>query len=273
MKILDVDSAVILPNDDEVAFFMEKHDMKPFAYCLHLNRDGTCGYDFMRDEKNPKGLCKKIIDGSTELMCLSRDWFEERNLREMSTKRRALALNKSYLPLRLVNPYEAICKLYEGKVTAIASDQSEHTWDGWVEYSKNDQWPEDQWFLMSSSGRVAVPRIVRYVVYDKIPKARLKLNRRNIYERDDHTCYMCGNKYTEDNLSIDHVVPASRGGKRTWTNLATCCKSCNRKKANHLLSELKYKPKFMPYEPKSSNIAKIKSEAAHKFPEWKSYGV
>jgi 5-methylcytosine-specific restriction endonuclease McrA len=194
----------------------------------------------------------------------------------MEKQMKALALNKGYVPIRLVSPYEAVCKIYTGAsvgIVLIDGEMTELKWEAWFERSQTEDWPEDQWFLHSQQGRTAVPRVIRHLRYNMIPKASVKLNRKNIYFRDAYKCYICGKDFDEDELSIDHIIPSSRGGKREWTNLITCCKRHNREKGDKLLGELGWKPKFMAYAPKQSNMARLKSEILDNHEEWRYFGV
>ena len=78
--------------------------------------------------------------------------------------------------------------------------------------------------------QIAVPRIIRLLGYDKLPRQDVKFNRRNIYARDSSRCQYCGRKFPTTELSLDHVVPKSQGGKSSWTNIVCCCIKCNVKK-------------------------------------------
>jgi len=194
----------------------------------------------------------------------------------MERHMKTLCLNKGYVPVRLGSPYEAVGRLYSGSARAIYLENGgmvELGWDEWWERSQESVWEEDQWFFRATHGRVAVPRVIRYQKYNGIPKASIKLNRKNIYFRDGYKCYICGREFEEDDLSIDHIVPASRGGKREWTNLITCCKKHNKDKEDKLLSELGWKPKFQPFAPKGNNMSRIKGEVKESCDEWRYFGI
>jgi 5-methylcytosine-specific restriction endonuclease McrA len=187
-----------------------------------------------------------------------------------------LVLNRNYIPIRLSSRYSAIGKIYCGVAEPLYFSEGSFeimTWDSWFKMSALDVWPEDQEFIMSTTQRVAIPRVIKCVKYDKIPRVNMRLSRRAIYSRDDHTCYICGEQFSENKLSIDHVIPTSRGGTNTWENMATCCNSCNAKKDDHLLRELGIKPKFMPSKPTMSNISKLKSGMTRHYDEWSQFGV
>ena len=63
------------------------------------------------------------------------------------------------------------------------------------------------------------------------------LKRENVFIRDHHVCTFCGRRYASDDLTIDHILPRSKGGERSWTNLTTACATCNKRKGNELLKQ------------------------------------
>ena len=75
-------------------------------------------------------------------------------------------------------------------------------------------------------------------------------NRRNVFWRDDYICQYCGNKFSYGNLTMDHVIPKSQGGHRTWINITTACRKCNSKKANKTPKESNMFPINKPIFPK-----------------------
>jgi 5-methylcytosine-specific restriction endonuclease McrA len=85
---------------------------------------------------------------------------------------------------------------------------------------------------------VPMPSVIRLLEYRRIPHQTRALSRKNILLRDRNSCQYCGVVLPAGELTLDHVVPRSRGGLSTWENLVACCHACNRKKGNHLLGEL-----------------------------------
>ena len=85
---------------------------------------------------------------------------------------------------------------------------------------------------------VAMPSVIRLLEYRRIPHQTRALSRKNILLRDRNSCQYCGIVLTAGELTLDHVIPRSRGGLSTWENLVACCHECNRKKGNQLLHEL-----------------------------------
>ena len=78
--------------------------------------------------------------------------------------------------------------------------------------------------------------------------------RKNIYWRDQYICQYCEGQFKYKQLSLDHIIPKSRGGGRGWLNLVTCCHTCNQKKGNKTPSEASMKLIREPYIPKVNII-------------------
>ncbi|MEZ6066570.1 MAG: HNH endonuclease [Planctomycetaceae bacterium] len=97
-----------------------------------------------------------------------------------------------------------------------------YEFDGWREYSElkslmvDDD--ADDW-ISAVNFDLQIPRIVRLLRYDRLPKSAVKFNRRNIFLRDEHRCQYCGQQFSAQRLSLDHVLPRSRGGPTTWENI------------------------------------------------------
>jgi 5-methylcytosine-specific restriction endonuclease McrA len=83
-----------------------------------------------------------------------------------------------------------------------------------------------------------MPSVIRLLEYRRIPHQTRALSRKNILLRDRNTCQYCGVVLPSSELTLDHVVPRSRGGNSTWENLVACCHACNRRKGNRMLQEI-----------------------------------
>jgi 5-methylcytosine-specific restriction endonuclease McrA len=92
--------------------------------------------------------------------------------------------------------------------------------------------------LHAARMNVAMPSVIRLLEYRRIPHQTRALSRKNILLRDRNCCQYCSVILTAGELTLDHVMPRSRGGTSTWENLVACCSSCNRRKGNQLLHEL-----------------------------------
>lgn len=108
----------------------------------------------------------------------------------------------------------------------------------------------------------SVMRLTRYVSHKRT--ARLKFSRENIYLRDNYTCQYCARQFPAKELTLDHVVPASKFGRKDWTNMVTACRTCNHKKGNRtplgagmpLLNEPRI-PTWLPSSTPEFNIEPI----------------
>ena len=101
----------------------------------------------------------------------------------------------------------------------------------------------EDWQVHSPSMTMEVPSIAVTREYFSI-KHGIKLTRKNLYLRDNFTCQYCNEPFDDNELSIDHVIPRSKGGKNEWTNLVTSCYTCNWNKGSNII-----KPIRMPYKP------------------------
>lgn len=128
---------------------------------------------------------------------------------------RALVLNSSYQPVKLVSWQRAILLWFQGKVEVL-------------EYH-----PSDQVTVRSAREEFQVPsvlRLKRFINHRRF--TRVKFCRENVYRRDDYRCQYCGVEFSVKELTLDHVVPASKKGRKDWTNMVTACRKCNHRKAN-----------------------------------------
>ena len=92
--------------------------------------------------------------------------------------------------------------------------------------------------LHAARMQIAMPSVIRLLEYRRIPHQTRALSRKNILLRDRNACQYCSRVLTASELTLDHVVPRSRGGLSTWENLVACCHECNRRKGNQMLHEL-----------------------------------
>jgi 5-methylcytosine-specific restriction endonuclease McrA len=120
--------------------------------------------------------------------------------------------------------------------------------------------------LRSARSKYPCPSIVRLRVYVRVPYKRILLSRKNVMRRDRHTCQYCGRR---DKLTIDHVMPKSRGGKDTWENLATACVDCNNRKGNRTPAEAGMELARTPFRP--SHVMFIRDFLGSLDDAWKPY--
>lgn len=138
-----------------------------------------------------------------------------------------LLLNADWQPLRVVTIKRGVGLVVAGKAEIVEeSDEplrSEKTW----------------WNL---------PSVIKLTHWVKIPfRSKIPLNRKALIARDKGKCAYCPNQ----GHTIDHVIPKSRGGEHTWTNVVLACSRCNQKKADNTLEEMGWTLSFKPYQPKT----------------------
>ena len=140
-----------------------------------------------------------------------------------------LVLNKSWLAIATTPVGRALGLLYSGAALVIRPDNYElHGFDSWSDLSVEPDEP----FVKTVRLRIRVPEVIVLKDYDGVPQQTVVFTRRNIYKRDHNTCQYCGVRPGTSELTIDHVMPRSRGGLSNWENCVLACVSCNRKKAD-----------------------------------------
>jgi 5-methylcytosine-specific restriction endonuclease McrA len=102
------------------------------------------------------------------------------------------------------------------------------TWADWAKLIPQ----ADEDFIQAVQFRLRVPEVITLTEYDRVPTNAVTFSRRNIYKRDRFTCQYCHKQLASEDLSIDHVVPRSRGGTSTWENCVLACFDCNKRKAD-----------------------------------------
>ena len=160
---------------------------------------------------------------------------------------RCEVLNASYEPLSIVSARRALNLCLKGKASILGEHPT--------------------LFVTTANDLYAVP--TQILLKDMVNARRhgtAQLTQRNMFIRDRYTCQYCGRHRSElregEFLTRDHIVPQSKGGKDTWTNIITACNSCNNKKANFMLSETKMK---LLKEPTVPTVFEIWSKTHSKF--------
>ena len=120
--------------------------------------------------------------------------------------------------------------------------------------------------LRSPSLTFPWPSIVRLKMFVRVPYRRIMLSRKNILRRDGFQCQYCGRR---DKLTVDHVLPKSRGGRDTWLNLVAACTSCNNRKGNRTPEEARMTLRRKPFRP--SHVMFIRDYVGSVDETWKPY--
>jgi 5-methylcytosine-specific restriction endonuclease McrA len=191
-----------------------------------------------------------------------------------------LVLNKFYQAIRVINVKRAFSLLCRemAEVIHIETDaRGQAKWhnlnfESWQELSalKKEFEPDEYDWIHTVRFAIAVPRIIRLLGYDKLPRQDVKFNRRNIYARDSNRCQYCGKKFSTTELSLDHVQPKSQGGKTTWDNIVCCCVKCNVKKGGRTPEQAHMHLIVKPTKPKRSPVINIRL-ADERYSSWKQF--
>lgn len=163
----------------------------------------------------------------------------------MRIKDTVLVLNSDYQAITICSIDRAFILVYQNKADMVTA--------------------RDDRKLRSKNETFECPSIIRLKHYVQLPYRKIHLSRYNVFRRDGHMCVYCGSK---KDLTIDHVVPKSAGGRDTWENLVTSCQPCNAKKGSLSLSEAgltlddkPFRPSFVMYMSKFTRLRK----------DWKPY--
>lgn len=169
----------------------------------------------------------------------------------MIEKKFILKLNKSFVPIDIESPEQVFPDLFKGSLFGIDIDyqiidgepdynQIEsfdvvYNWEDWTKLEIRD-W---EFSLKTPSGEIRIPNVVICKDFADLPARKRAKNptKRNIWKRDEYIDQYTGQKLDKDRLSVDHVIPSSRGGKTEWSNLVTCDKALNSWKGDSLPEE------------------------------------
>jgi 5-methylcytosine-specific restriction endonuclease McrA len=165
----------------------------------------------------------------------------------MTIKSPVLVLNASYEPIAICQARGALTLLVKG---AAALEESHDV-------------------LVWRSMRM--PSVIRLSRYRKVPQRRHLVTRRNIFSRDLNACQYCGFVFPSSKLTLDHVLPRSRGGRGTWENSVTCCYTCNHRKADRTPEEAGMALVRLPQAVNIHTARSLIRTRGEDFPLWRKY--
>lgn len=165
----------------------------------------------------------------------------------MSKYQRTLVIDSSFMARSIISTERAFVISYKGNAEVIA----EH--------------PET-FGLVNPKLEIFKPSIIRVFKYVKQNIQKVPLTRENIYKRDNYECVYCGSSYVKS-LTLDHVIPQSKGGENAWDNLVTACRTCNSEKADLTLEE--YGKEIV--EPKRPHYLMLMKQLTYIPKEWETF--
>ena len=161
-----------------------------------------------------------------------------------------LVLNASYEAINVCNLQRAMKMVFKG--TAQTEEVSDIQ-------------------IRSPSAAMNVPHVIRLVNYVQVPRGVVKFSRRNVLVRDQYTCQYCRREFPTAQLTLDHVIPISRGGQTNWENVVTPCKKCNNRKGNKMLYEGSIKLVRQPKTPSILTYLQLNRHFRGCHPSWRKY--
>lgn len=160
-----------------------------------------------------------------------------------------LVLNATFEPLNIVTVRRAIVLLLKEKAEVIEATEAQ---------------------MRSQYLTLDVPLVIRLVYYVRVPRRLfLPLTRRMILARDHYTCQYCGAQPVKSRLTVDHVVPRSRGGETDWKNVVTACVPCNQRKGQRTPGEAGMRLLAPPQRPRYIALVLLGKAQAHE--TWQKY--
>lgn len=160
-----------------------------------------------------------------------------------------LVLNATYEPMSVVSVRRAVLLLLKEKAEIVEAAEA---------------------YLRSAQIQLPVPLVIRLVCYVRIPhRLSLPVSRRTVLARDQYTCQYCGVQPGRAQLTMDHVVPRSRGGETCWENVVTACGPCNRRKGGRTPDEAQMPVLKVPRRPRYLALTLLEGSSAHE--TWDKY--
>jgi 5-methylcytosine-specific restriction endonuclease McrA len=162
-----------------------------------------------------------------------------------------LLLNATFEPLDVLHWQRAMVLWAQGKVEIVETHDRE---------------------VRSVTFSFKLPSVVRLLKYVRTRRRpQVQFTRANIYTRDNYTCQYCRKEFPTQDLTFDHVVPASKGGTRSWDNIVTCCLNCNRKKANQTPEEAGMTLMRKPIRPAYTPVFRVTLGIRRTPESWRDY--
>jgi len=186
-----------------------------------------------------------------------------------------LVLNKHYMAIRIVGARRAFSLLFRELAEVVSLEEgnySNYNFRNWCEVSefRRQFEPADYDWVRTVNFYVAVPRIIRLLFYDRLPRSEVKFNRRNIFARDKNRCQYCGKRYPTSELSLDHIIPRSMGGKSVWENIVCACTKCNVRKGGQKLEQAGLTLIHKPVKPRHNPLVHV--HLGHpRYRSWKQF--
>ena len=188
---------------------------------------------------------------------------------------KVLVLNRLYTAVRVISARRAFTMLFKQAAEVIAVEDGQYVnydFDSWAEIAalQREFEPYAHAWVRTPRFAIAVPKIIRLLGYDRLPRQDVKLNRRNLYARDGNRCQYCGKQFPTRELTVDHVRPRVLGGQHTWGNLVCACVACNARKGGRTPQQAQIKLIRKPYKPRRNPVITLRL-GDERYRSWKAF--
>ncbi|MDX9754691.1 MAG: HNH endonuclease [bacterium] len=163
---------------------------------------------------------------------------------------RVLVLNSTYEAINICSAKRALVMILAGKADVVENS-----------------------FQQIHAARLAMPRpeVIKLRRFINLPYRPIPFCRKNILLRDNYSCQYCGKQFSPEHLTLDHVIPISKLGKDSWTNVVTACKKCNHQKGNMTLDEAGMRLLHRPQKPTLPTYLHLVRLIGQKRDVWRKY--
>lgn len=189
----------------------------------------------------------------------------------MAIRERVLLLNRVWQPLTTIPMKKALKLVFRDRAKVIDPETYQlYTWDEWIEAKAlpSDAHVEEGDYIKTTSMYIMMPLIVTLSKFAGYPNRGIPFSRKRLYERDRYTCQYTGERLNSRDITIDHVIPVSKGGTTCWENCVVASFAANQKKGNRTPQEAGMPLLSVPREPTQRDLIR---RTANIHPAWEPF--
>ena len=179
-----------------------------------------------------------------------------------------LVTNRAYCAVNVAPARVVFGRLFNDQCRVVYGDKFQTaTYQQWREMSYGYEGDD---VVRTPSYQMRVPSVVMLPKFDRLPTKEVRYTRSNIYNRDGYCCQYCGERFSKDDLNLDHVIPRDHGGESNWENIVCSCIECNTRKANRTPAQAGMRLIKLPKRPMWRPFVSVRLEKIAK-PEWQKF--
>jgi 5-methylcytosine-specific restriction endonuclease McrA len=193
----------------------------------------------------------------------------EKALREL-----VMVLNRSWIPVRVETVKMSLSRIFAGAAYFIDEDDYRvYDWEKWLasfSVSRYEEWPFSYGYVSAARINIRSPSVILLRDYNKIPRREIQLTKKNVLIRDRYRCQYTGKRISSKDATVDHIIPKSKGGKNSWTNVVACTKDVNVMKGDRTPEQAGIKLLQVPRKPVWDPVYSVVSTQRVR-PGWKKF--